>query len=357
MASSPSDRGRHRPLTDVPLALLRALAVLGLGFLAMSLGPVQAAFEGLATALAALSHLLLSIGNGDLVRTGSELRDTVAGWAVDVTSVCDGHGLLIGWLALLAALTPPPRRALTAAVGGILAIQLFNLVRIVVLALVLGQSERAFVGVHLFAFPLLTGILLAALALTTARQPGALVFAVLAVGLSILWVLLAGPAAHVAALLANGLLALGGPAEVGEIAQRSVGWTVGSSVIAETSPLAFLLAPLDPADFLLPAPLLVASLIAARPGWRDATLAGAGFLIAALLAIAIAAVTSIAALADAYGLTQIAVPSGAGTVTAEPYAAPGETTIATLRLTQNMLVHLNLLVLPALVLLSGPPRR
>lgn len=330
-------------------AVPRALLALALGFALLGLPPVGAAFDGVALALAALAEAALGALGVGVARTGTLLRETgAAGWGMDVTRVCDGHGLVIGLGALLAGLAPGWRRGLWLLAGGVAAIQAFNLGRILVLAGVLSARPAAFEAVHLGAFPLLTaGLMLLAAPLARPGLGGATAVALGALLLlSAAWLLGADRLAGAALVPpANLLSALGGGAPV---APRPDAWVVETTLIAAREPLAFHRVAIHPADFAVGwPPLLAAALAAGRRAWAGAAL---GFALSAV-ALALGAATSTWLLEAA----ERAVPAEGG-FAARPWAPPGAAVQGAARLAQNVLVHLNLLVLPGLLLARARPQ-
>jgi exosortase/archaeosortase family protein len=323
--------------------VLRAVAVLAAGFALADSGPGQALGDAVAAALAALATPILQLFDPGILRSGTELR-SITGWAVRVSEVCDGHGLAISLAAALAALLP--RDGLRRFILGLVAIQLFNLARIVVLALVLSAAPGAFNIVHAGIFPLLTVALLALCALPQRR---ALPLLALSVPLVLLWLPLADLAAQALVPPANLALSIFAGPEVGQIAERPAGWTIGSNLLASESAgqVSRYLAPLRPADFALALPLLLAAVaLARRPLWLVPV------LLSMAAALTLAAVTSVWSLAAAHASSTLLVPDGSGALLAQDFTPP-ETGRALVRLAQNVLVHLNLLVLPFLIAARG----
>jgi exosortase/archaeosortase family protein len=320
---------------------LQAALAMVMGFALLELPPVTLLFDVLAQALAVISAALLNLFGFAITRTGSELRD-VTGWAVDVTTVCDGHGLIIAWGGLITALRPGWHAGLRAMAVGILAIILFNLIRIVALAATLAHAPTAFGTVHAYVFPLLTVGLM--LHLSGAAKTWAV--ALVMTGMAALWFFL-GPLITSAIFvpLANTCLALVGPEGIGTIALRAPGWTVDSTLIARADPLAFHMAGFDPNDFTLAVPVLLAAVVLVRPVWPGFAL-GVLLIMVTLLTGASAALWSVASAND---VSEMAIRELDG-LRAVPYAPAGETARAAMSLIQNVLVHLNLLVLPVLIL-------
>jgi exosortase/archaeosortase family protein len=328
---------------------LQAALALVVGFSLMVLPVVALAFDALARLLAVASAGILNVFGFSILRTGTELREALSGWAVDVTSVCDGHGLIFGWAAIVTAVRPGWRAGLISVGIGILAITVFNLIRIVVLASVLAHLPSGFAVVHSYIFPLLTALLMLVLARFVLNRPVSGLVVLLLIGLAVLW-FWAGEwiTAWTLVPIANGLLSLIGPEGIGTIALRAPGWTVDSTLIARADPLAFHMAGLNPNDFTLAVPVILACALMVRQGWPG-MVTSLPLLLIALLLGTIAALWSVA---TANAVSEIAVPDGEG-LRAVPYVLPGAWLTELVRLAQNVLVHLNLLVLPVLILVSG----
>lgn len=335
--------------------LLRAVLALALGFALIELPPVLALFDGVALALAVLAEGALSALGYAVDRTGTLLREAEAGWGMDVTRVCDGHGLIIALAGLVVALHPAGRRAGLLLLAGAAAIQAFNLLRIVVLAGVLGADPARFEAVHLELFPLLTaGLMLLGLGLarTGTRRPTGVALAALA-GLATAWLAGADRLAEAALVpVANLLGAMGGGDAVGAIAPRPDGWVAETALIATREPLTLHRLRVHPADFAIAWPaLLAAGAAAGRRSWPWLALGAAVSAVALALGIR----TEAWLLAAGAGAVEQVVPVAEGQLRALPYAPPPEAVQAGARLLQNVLVHLNLLVLPGLILAGAAP--
>lgn len=329
-------------MPDRRVATLTALAALAFGF-AIEMGPVGSALgEAVAWAITRAAEPLLWLAGLEVVRQGTELR-AAAGWAVRVSEVCDGMGLVVVLGALLAGLGLRRGRdwLLWRLVLGLLAIQGFNLLRVLALTLALDGWPEVFGPLHDRVFPLLTVLLFGALLLPRARWA---VFAALSLALTLLWTPLAGPVSALLVPPANLLLALGGPSEVGSIAQSGEAWSVGTQFLAGTDPLRLYRAPLEPWHFTLALPVILAAvLMARRPGWLIAAL---GLM---LLALCVAATVSVLGLGAGLSQPMVLLEQADGSYLARDYPAP-EALLAGLRLVQNVVVHFLLLVLPFLVL-------
>lgn len=320
-----------------------ALAVLAAGFAFADSSAGQALSDAVAGALAVAVAPLLHLFEPGILRQGTELRSP-DGWAIRVGAVCDGHGLAISLAAGLAAL----RGGLARLALGLAAIQVFNLLRIAVLALLLAQAPAAFDTVHAGIFPFLTVALLAFCLLPAARAAR---LVLIALPLTALWLpladLLSLPLAKAADLL---LSALPAP-EIGRLAQRAGGWSLGTNLLAsaEGGQVSLYLAPLRPADFALGAPVVLAAvLLARRPG---------GLALAAVtfpLALIAGAFTAVWSLAEAHAPATLLVPDGSGAFLPVDFTPPAAAQ-ALVRLAQNALVHFNLLVLPLLI--AAPLRK
>ena len=297
--------------------------------------------DAVAAALAWAALPLLSLFEPEVIRNGTELRGT--GWAVRVGVVCDGHGLAISLAAGLAALRGGWRRLL----AGLAAIQLFNLLRIIVLAVVLARAPGAFHIVHVGLFPLLTVALLAFCMLPAGRATRLLL---VALPLVALWLPLADTLSLPLAWAANPILSALPAPEIGQIAQRAVGWSIGTYLLAsaENGQVALHVAPLRPADFALGAPVILAAVVLARrPLWLAPAFASM------LLALVAAAFTAVWTLADGHAPAVLLIRDGGGAFVPSDFAPPAGLQLP-VRLIQNVLVHFNLLVLPMLVAALAP---
>ena len=329
-----------------------AAIALALGFSAILHPAAQDLFQRLAGLLARLAEAGLSLSTFEVMRNGTELRNAVTGFAVDVTRACDGHGILICWAAVLLVLPGRWQARLLAFAAGFVAIQAFNLVRVVVLFAASPAGSPLFDTLHYFAFPLATSALILALAAWRQphlRWPAVLAVAALCVAAPV-WFFLSGPLG--AALLvpaANAVLAMTAPPEIGSIALRAAGWTVSSDLIQTTQPLRLYLAPLYPGDFALALPALAAAGLIARRGLGLALIG----LAAMPVALALAGIGAIWDIAAAHAPVLAAVPAGDGRVRAEAFAPPPDALRSGLKLAQNVIVHFNLLVLPVLILQRG----
>ena len=325
--------------------MARAVVVLAFGFALADSLPGRALGDGVAVVLAQFATPVLQLFDPGILRSGTELRGA-GGWAVRVSEVCDGHGLAISLAAGLAGLAAGAGDGLRRLWLGLLAIQVFNLVRIVVLALVLSEAPAAFDTVHVVVFPLLTVALLAVAVLPLSR---ALPLLALALPLVLVWLAIADTVAQVLVPPANLILsALAGP-EVGQIAHRAAGWTIGTNLMAGEAggQVSLFLAPLRPADFALALPVvLAATALTRRSVWLIP------FVVSMLAALSLAAVTAVWGLAAAQAPATLVVPDGSGAFVTQDFTPP-ETLRALLRLAQNTLVHLNLLVLPFLIAARG----
>ncbi|MEM7188708.1 MAG: hypothetical protein AAF439_03775 [Pseudomonadota bacterium] len=329
-------------------ALPGAALVLIVGFAALALPFVQAFFDVVALALTHLSKLALEATGFDLVRDGTELRASGAGWAIRVTEVCDGHGILIAWVAILSALSGSWRQLAVFAAMGFGGVQIFNFFRVIVLALVLDAEPGSFEDVHLFFFPLLTTIFLATLA-TLVRPISLVFFAAATIAFAALWFIVTEPVSGaVLTPLANGFLALIGPAGINGVSGSAPDWIVDTAYLVSREPVQLLAMPFYPPDFAIALPVVAAAVAAT---WRPAALSYlALWAVLGVIAMAIGMITSGWAGAEAQNITQQIVPQGDGRAVAIAYQSPSDAIRGLTELVQNLLVHFNLLVLPVLIL-------
>ena len=322
---------------------LLTLFLLALGFACANSAWGAALSDRLASALARAALPVLQVFDPQIMRNGVELRSP-AGWAIRVSAVCDGHGLVIALSAAGLLLRIGWRKWF----WGIMAIQAFNLGRIIALGLALAKAPTVFGLLHDGVFPLAT-IALLALWLLDWREAGLLLG--LALPLYALWLPLADELALPFVALANAVLALLPLPELGQIAERGLGWSMGSQLLAEETATgaSLYLAPLRPADFLLALPLLAAAMILLR---RSKPLfIAVPSLFAALLC---GAITAVWGLASAHAPATLLTPDGMGGWLATPFTPPKMAAEA-LALVQNTLVHFNLLLLPLLIAAGRRP--
>src|SRR5690349_12386530 len=160
--SSAGGRPRPRP----PWQMFGySLLVLFAGFVLLEAPPLAAFFELVTEALAAVAIVPLKLAGFDMTRNGVELRDNLSGHAVAVTSACDGSGLIVSYLGLVALFggrTNSLARPLTALLLAVVVILAFNVVRIGLLFLSIGVPWLM-TAAHMFAAPLLSSVLVAAL--------------------------------------------------------------------------------------------------------------------------------------------------------------------------------------------------
>jgi len=340
-------------MTLLRLSPLIAIFALALGF---SLLPLLGwFFDALAMLLASTSRIVLVALSYEVLQTGTELREADLGFAIEVTEACDGHGLLIAWVAILLLMQLSLKKRLLFFFAGFLIIQLFNLLRINVLFAVSQLGMQTFNAAHYYIFPLLTALLM--LLLTAFINPKLQKSVLLTVGLTIiiatLWFLIGEDITIAltlpAAEFVNGIL---GFDEVGRAVEREAGWRVMSQLVQSQTPLRFYLYPFYPADFTLALPVILASVLAMR--------SGLGYLALAIVSMAVALAlnyhTGIWTIAIAKDVAFLALSQGDGTAVLVRYEAPSAVLLEAFRLAQNVVVHFLLLVCPVVVLLDGVPR-
>ncbi|UYV36884.1 hypothetical protein N4R57_18150 [Rhodobacteraceae bacterium D3-12] len=334
-----------------------ALVVVGLGFALEMSAAGQAVGDGVALGIAVLADPILSIVGLDLVRSGVELRSLAGGWAVRVSEVCDGMGLVVALVGAVVVLAQGQERALVWGAKrlaiGIAAIQAFNLLRVVLLAGVLDRGGAGFGVLHDWVFPLLSLCVIAAALVTNSKENAGImprtlaVFVAIAVVLSVLWAPLAATVSAWLVPLANAALSAVAPLGVGEIAPSQAApntWSVGTFFVAGTEPLRLFRAPLTPFHFTVALPAIVAaSLVARRVVWL---VIGVPMM---LVALCVAACVAALGLAAAKAPITVVLPDASGAFYIADYTR-SEPLLASLRLVQNTLVHTLLLVFPVLAL-------
>lgn len=326
-------------------ALDAAIALLALftGFLIEGTSVGQLVGEAVAYAIAVVAGPVLWMLGTDVVRSGVELRAIGAGWAVRVSEVCNGMGLVVALLAAVFALGYPGRdwgRMARQACMGLAVIQVFNLLRVVALALSLDHWPAGFDVLHDVVFPFVT-VAVIGVALVPAAMLGRLIL--LALPFAILWPWITDVLSPLLVPPANLLLSLG-PPEWGEIAKRGGAWSVGTFFLAGSDPVSLFVAPLDPRDFTVALPVILAAALIAR-----APLALPFAIMLMLVALVLAAGVSVWLLAEAEAPVTVLLPDGTGAFVQTAYHTQ-QTALALFRHLQNTVVHFLLLVLPFLIL-------
>ena len=328
-----------------PVALAVAMLVLGFSLIPTDAG--QWMFEELARGIAATSRSLLALLKMPASLSGTEIRSLTTGHAVDVTSVCDGHGLLVSWAALILATARSTQSGLWALLAGAILIQAVNILRVVVLFLVVPAGPQAFEFAHIYVFPILTGATMLALFAGLSGANWRIVAAVLALVLVLatLWYSVQHGAAAVllvpiAEMYASVRGEMCGLLSDGQRLRCSTGLLTGPDALTLT---------LYPADYLLAIPLLLAALgLQPRAFW---------ILPVAILGMGVALVLSIET--STWVHAAHALRSGQDLLdisTDAAYVPPNGFTEGSVRLAQNVIVHFNLLVLPMLILARGGRR-
>jgi exosortase/archaeosortase family protein len=323
-------------------AIAVAAVTLFAGFLLIQTPPARAVFDFVAFCLAACATFILNLAGHDMVRTGAEIRDTITGHAVVVTSACDGSGLFVSLSAALVLLTfgkVRPSWAVSAAtaIGSIL---LFNLLRILALFQAIG-SPRLMSAEHLYVAPLLSAVLVAGLALFARRIPpnAPLRSAAIATALAVGWYFCRQPITCAAVVpLANGLLWLSPSGVAAFIACN------GTAELTTNAPLhggaGLLKVPFYPEDFTLALPLILASM-ALKPNPAFIVGGAIATLLMCTVGMTLAAITSGHDAAAAAGVSVLKIGS-----IVEGYRAPGPVALSLLKAVQDVVVHFNLFLLP-----------
>lgn len=328
-------------------AALTGLALIS-GFLLLQTQSAALFFGKVTELLAILAGEILGFGGYDVARTGIELRDLSTGNAIAVTAACDGSGLLVTAVAALFWFRNGRLNLGAAAMWLALAatsIFAFNLVRVIVIFVALGQPELLH-GLHLYVAPLLSSVLVALLVIRMDehRTRRLWMWVGVAAALSIVWYFLAAPATCITIVpFANFLISiLAGPLVSGiECGMDSA--TLLTTAATSLNPPSSMILSFFPADFTLGAPLVVASLIVYAAG-RELILWAIGTGLSWALTMTLATITI---------AHDLAIFSGVNALIGEsfrlPYLPPDPLTTALIKALQNALVHFNLLTLPFII--------
>ncbi len=129
--------------------LLFFIGALAAGIFVLTLPPVKhVVSEPWGTVLAAATHWLVSLWDGEISQTGNVLRDARTGFAVSVDAECNGvDAVVVLWAAIIAFPATYLRRALGLLLGLVL-IQSLNLIRIMSLLYLGSWNQAVFTWVH-----------------------------------------------------------------------------------------------------------------------------------------------------------------------------------------------------------------
>lgn len=341
--------------------VLKVSLALLLSFLFLRTSLADHLSNAVATALAMIAGGFLSLLDQSLLRTGVELRQGSTGFALSVTDACDGLGISMVYLAIVAALRRGPVSWIElakAAFAGFLIIQAVNLIRIVLLYAMLPASSAAFEITHFNVFPLASSALVALLVAVAGNllPPGAgrsiVLWSAIAIAAAVIWHfigqtvtgLVLVPLANLAMGLVPGRLA-------NTIALETGQYFVNTNLVTSTTPLRAASLPFAPEAFSLAVPLLAASFVMSGKPLRAKLLLAVAALLSMAVAMSIAAVTVAQGEAAAAGLGQVIVGGRL-----EPYAPPQAVIRAILAAIQNGFVHFNLFVFPFAVFFIEAPR-
>ncbi|ESZ14927.1 hypothetical protein X735_15130 [Mesorhizobium sp. L2C085B000] len=330
------------------------LTVLFAGFVFLETPPIAALFDIVTNGLAIVAASLLSLIGFDMVRNGVELRDTLSGHAIAVTSACDGSGLVVSLFAMTAWLGgrtdafPKPVMAILAAV---VVIFIFNLVRVIVLFLSIG-TPTLMLAQHLYVAPLLSSVLVAVLA-SNARGlrladilPSLKIWLAIACLGALAWYAVSDDVScTLATPISNTMLGLMPFGVSQSIACSEAGALLTTTGVLALEPPALVTTGFYPSDFTLAAPLVFASLIVASRGAALPVSKLFGRMVLSVLLFCVA--ITVAALTIGYDtVTAAQTTSTLFNGIVETYHAPSPFLLGTLKATQNMVVHFNLFILP-----------
>lgn len=332
------------PMATACLALLA-------GFLLLQTEPLVAVFKAVSELLSLCATAILRASGLSIVRTGTEIRDSVSGHAIIVTEACDGSSLVIAAIAVSLFLWQRGKRdLLLLATATVMVIFAFNLLRVVLLFLSVGTTGLLDLQ-HLYIAPLLSALLVAGVVMAglgrrladVVRSP--LLWAAVAVAAAPVWY----PVAELATCygvvpLTNTLLWLA-PGDL----ERAIVCGIGSDLVSTAAvvghqPLRVLDVPFYPTDFTLAAPLVVASLALNR---RLASIALGAVVSLGLMAVAMA-LGAMTAAQDAAATASVNTLMGQDF--SMPFVPAGGTLLALMKAAQNAFVHFNLFVLPLYLL-------
>ena len=338
------------------------IAALCCGFILVATSVVRVIFEGVATGLATASQVVVAVAGVAVERNGTVLRNVENGLAVDVTSACDGHGLVVVLITGLFILGPHAvGQWLHAALLGLVAIMAFNLLRVVALVWALPATSPLFETLHYYVAPLV-GACLVALVVANAvgspinwRKP--LIIGAVASLTALIWFFVRDMISYVSVVpLAEALTGTFAPS-LGLTLSTERQATLDTMLVSNSERGGLLSIALNPADFALHMPLLVALSISFVRSVREVAIYWVAAVLLSALALAVAMVTASQEMARNEGLRLVLVPLGKGQGKLEGFEPWSQLHLAIATALQNALVHFNLFVLPFLPCLMARQRR
>ncbi len=308
-------------------------------------------------ALAGGSSAVLQMLGYEFTRNAAELRNLANGYALNVTDACDGIGLFVVLVAtVFGALVLPFQLRLAALFLALafVAIQFFNIIRIVTLFMMMPAQSRGFETTHLYIFPLLSAVIIAGLMIvgSSFRQVfsrrTSVIWLLSLIAAAIAWYFWGHTFTRLTVLpLANIFIGLFSGSLLSGIDADHATSAIQTHLVQSHAPLSTVKLPFYITDFTLAAPLIIASLGISKLRRTYCILASAIILVSMAMAMAIAAITETQGFAVASKITEVVDAVGlpvAYTVTADIW----RTVLTT---AQDTLVYFNLLVAPFVLLL------
>jgi exosortase/archaeosortase family protein len=145
---------------------------LTLGFAFQSVSGVQRGLtDAVVVSVAIATQWIVSAFGGVIVRDGNVISHGIGGPTVHVTQACDGVGIFLVFASAIFASRVRFLHFCEAVTVGFVAIQAFNLARVVLLFLLRPGSSLVFDLIHIYLLPWLSAVLLIALFLSLAPAP------------------------------------------------------------------------------------------------------------------------------------------------------------------------------------------
>jgi exosortase/archaeosortase family protein len=152
-------------IEDIPASViaaygLRAAAIAAILLLFLSTSSVeQYLSQPIVQLYSVLTEWMVRAGHGSITREGNVLIEPTTGATVYVTQACDGVGVLAIFLAMLLAARPGFWNFLRPALILIVVMQVWNLVRVVILFNLRSGSQTVYDLAHVYVSPYFTVIL------------------------------------------------------------------------------------------------------------------------------------------------------------------------------------------------------
>lgn len=339
------------------MRIARTVAFLFVGFFLVKTDAIDRLSAWVAIGLAQGSSLLLQMQGYDFTRNVAELRNLSNGYALNVTDACDGIGLFVVFVATIFGAMKEPfqlRPTVMFLALAFFAIQVFNIIRIVMLFMMMPAHSPGFETIHLYIFPLLSAVVVAGLIVVGSSfqqffsTHTSLIWLLSLLVAASVWYFLGHTITRFTVLpLANVFIALFPGSLLDSIEAGEATSTIMTLLVQSPAPLRTVELPFYITDFTLAVPLIVASLAVSKLKRAQCFIISTAIFVSMALAMAIAAVTQTHGVVAASKIAEVVGTEGLPVA----YELPVDIWRTLLTTAQDTLVYFNLLVAPFVLLL------